>query len=117
MAEQSDSAQSFCVPLFPLPDVVLFPRAVLPLHIFEERYKAMMAAALADQRRIAVALLKPGWEKNYYSAPPIEPIVCVGRILASERLVDGKYNLLLQGETRASILREETTEPFRSATA
>jgi Lon protease-like protein len=116
MDDQSDSAQSFAVPLFPLPDVVLFPRAVLPLHIFEERYKAMMASALAGQRRIAIALLKAGWEQDYYSAPPIEPVVCVGRILASERLVDGKYNLLLQGETRASIVREESTEPFRTAT-
>jgi len=115
MEQKPDSAEGLTVPLFPLPDVVLFPRAVLPLHIFEERYKTMTAIALAGQRQIAIALLKPGWEKDYYSKPPIEPIVCVGRILASERLVDGKYNVLLQGEMRASIIREEQTEPFRSA--
>jgi Lon protease-like protein len=115
MKQDPDSAEEFTVALFPLPDVVLFPRAMLPLHIFEERYKTMTANALAGQRQIAIALLKPGWEQDYYSKPPIEPIVCVGRILASERLVDGKYNLLLQGETRASIVREEQTHPFRSA--
>jgi hypothetical protein len=49
------------VPLFPLPNVVLFPRAVLPLHIFEERYKAMTADVLAGDRLIAMALLRPGW--------------------------------------------------------
>src|SRR5665213_523951 len=60
------------VPLFPLPNVVLFPRALLPLHIFEERYKAMTADALAGDKQIAMALLKPGWEKNYYCRPAIE---------------------------------------------
>jgi Lon protease-like protein len=115
MAEQPESTGGLTVPLFPLPDVVLFPRAILPLHIFEDRYKLMTAAALAGQRRIAVALLKPGWEKNYYSTPAIEPVVCVGRILASEQLVDGKYNLLLQGEMRATIVREDCAQPFRSA--
>src|SRR5439155_576777 len=64
------------VPLFPLPNVVLFPRAVLPLHIFEERYKEMTAEALAGDRQVAMALLKPGWEKDYYHRPVIEPVVC-----------------------------------------
>src|SRR3954451_1252177 len=90
------------VPLFPLPNVVLFPRAVLPLHIFEERYRAMIADALNGQRQIAMALLKPGWERDYYSRPEIEPIVCVGQILTHEQLGDGNYNLLLQGSVRAS---------------
>lgn len=95
------------VGLFPLPNVVLFPRAVLPLHIFEERYKAMTADALVGQRRIAMALLRPGWEKNYYGRPQIEPVVCVGRILPGhERLPDGKYNFFLQGELRARIVKE-----------
>jgi Lon protease-like protein len=94
------------VPLFPLPNVVLFPRAVLPLHIFEERYKAMTADALAGDRQVAMALLRPGWEKDYYHRPEIEPVVCVGTIVSHERLPDGKYNFLLQGHTRARVVRE-----------
>src|SRR5438874_4107111 len=87
------------VPLFPLPNVVLFPRAILPLHIFEQRYKVMSAEALAGDKQIAMALLKPGWEKNYYGRPAIEPVVCVGTIISHERLPDGKYNFLLQGHS------------------
>jgi Lon protease-like protein len=98
------------VPLFPLPNVVLFPRAVLPLHVFEERYKAMMSDALDRDGQIAMALLRPGWEKNYYSRPAIEPVVCIGRILAHERLADGKYNLLLQGTMRAKVSREQVSD-------
>jgi len=95
------------VPLFPLPNVVLFPRAILPLHIFEERYKTMTADALAGDKQIAMALLKPGWEKNYYGRPEIDPVVCVGTIVSHERLADGKYNFLLQGHSRARIVREQ----------
>jgi len=98
------------VPVFPLPNVVLFPKAVLPLHIFEERYKAMTRDALAGERQIAIALLKPGWEKDYYSRPTIDPVVCVGQILTQERLPDGRYNFLLQGRMRARIVRELSVE-------
>src|SRR3954467_5128536 len=103
------------VPLFPLPNVVLFPRAVLPLHIFEERYKSMTADALRGNGVIAMALLKPGWEKCYYGAPPIEPVVCAGRILTHEKLPDGKYNFLLQGIARARVVREDRSRPYRVA--
>jgi Lon protease-like protein len=103
------------VALFPLPNVVLFPAAILPLHIFEERYKAMTADALAGSRLIAMALLRPGWEMNYYGRPAIEPVVCVGRILSEERLPDGKYNFLLQGLLRARIIREHSSDPYRTA--
>jgi Lon protease-like protein len=96
------------VPLFPLPGVVLFPRAVLPLHIFEDRYRAMTADALASDKLVAMGLLKAGWEKSYYGRPAIEPVVCVGRILSHEKLPDGKYNFLLQGVQRARIIRENT---------
>jgi Lon protease-like protein len=106
---------STAVPLFALPNVVLFPRAVLPLHIFEERYKAMTADALGGSKQIAMALLKPGWEKNYDGAAAIEPVVCVGTILAHERLSDGKYNFLLQGIARARVVREVTLHPYRTA--
>lgn len=105
------------VPLFPLPNVVLFPRAVQPLHVFEERYKAMTAHALDRDGRIAMALLRPGWEKSYYSQPAIEPVVCVGRIISYEKLPDGKFNFLLQGEGRARVERElpPYDQPYRVA--
>src|SRR5256885_2046345 len=101
------------VPLFPLPNVVLFPRAVLPLHVFEDRYKAMTADVLTGNRLIAMALLRPGWEKDYYQAPAIEPVVCVGEILSWEQLPDGKYNFLLQGRTRARVVRENKWKGYR----
>jgi Lon protease-like protein len=103
------------VPLFPLPNVVLFPRAVLPLHIFEERYKTMTADALSGRRRIAMALLRPGWEKDYYGRPEIAPVVCVGDILTHEQLPDGKYNFLLQGISRARVVREFKGKAYRCA--
>ena len=100
--------------LFPL-QVVLLPEAELPLHIFEERYKAMTADALAGGRQVAMALLKSGWEKDYYHRPAIEPVVCVGTILSHERLPDGKYNFLLQGHTRAHVVGEIADKPYRVA--
>lgn len=115
MAERTNESQLSAVPLFPLPNVVLFPHAVLPLHIFEERYKAMTADALRGDRRIAMALLRPGWEKCYHGKPCIDPVVCVGRILSHERLPDGRYNFLLQGTTRARIVREVGDRTYRLA--
>jgi Lon protease-like protein len=103
------------IPLFPLPNVVLFPRAVLPLHIFEERYKTMTAHTLSGDRLVAMALLRPGWEKSYYAVPAIEPVVCVGKILSHERLPDGCYNFLLLGAARAHVVRETQQHPFRIA--
>ena len=112
----TDASHLSAVPLFPLPNVVLFPRAVLPLHIFEERYKAMTADALRGHRLVAMALLRPGWERDYYHKPEIRPVVCVGRILSHERLPDGKYNVLLQGQMRARVVRElDRGEPYRVA--
>ena len=110
-----DEADLSAVPLFPLPNVVLFPRAILPLHIFEERYKSMTADALCGPRQIAMALLRPGWENNYHGRAAVEPIVCVGTILTHERLTDGRYNFLLQGHTRARLMRERGEGPYRVA--
>lgn len=101
------------IPLFPLPNCVLFPGAALPLHIFEERYRAMIADALNCQGVIAMALLKPGWEKDYYGFPEIHATVCVGKIVTHEKLADGKYNLLLQGVARA-VVERECREKYRS---
>lgn len=110
-----DQADLSAIPLFPLPNVVLFPRAVLPLHIFEERYKDMTADALQGQRQIAMALLLPGWERNYHGKAAIEPVVCVGTILSHEKLADGRYNFLLQGHTRAVIVSETGEKSYRVA--
>src|SRR4051812_12320348 len=85
------------VRLFPLPNLVLFPHVAQPLHIFEPRYCALMADALDDDRLIAMALLRPGWEDDYHKQPPIHDMVCLGRIQQEMRLEDGRYNFLLQG--------------------
>ncbi len=102
--------------LFPLPNLVLFPHVVQPLHIFEPRYRALMEASLATDRLITMALLKPGWEPHYEERPPLYDMVCVGKITAHHRLPDGRYNLLLAGVSRARIVRELPAERlFREA--
>lgn len=98
------------VRLFPLPNLVLFPHVGQPLHIFEPRYRQLMADALDDDRLIALALLRPGWEEDYHKKPPIHHTVCLGRINNEERLPDGRYNLLLHGLVRARV-REELKSP------
>jgi Lon protease-like protein len=104
------------VPVFPLPEAVLFPRQVLPLHIFEPRYRAMVADALAGERMIAIALLKPNYEPHYFTArAPIHRLVGVGRIIAAEKLDDGKCNILLRGEARANLVDELPGHPYRIA--
>jgi uncharacterized protein len=101
-------------PLFPLPDVVHFPHLLLPLHIFEPRYREMTADALAGDRLIAMALLKPGWTTTEGS-PAIHETVCLGRITADQQTEDGRYYLVLQGLSRARIVREEDEGAYRVA--
>ena len=102
-------------PLFPLPNVVFYPHVLLPLHIFEPRYRQMVADALRDNRYIAMALLQPGWESAYNEkAPAIFDTVCLGKITAEDRLEDGRYNLFLRGMSRAKVLEEEPNDlPYR----
>ena len=92
--------------LFPLPNLVLFPGAVQPLHIFEPRYREMTADALAGDRQIALILPKPGWEPHYTGAPALHSVACVGRIVADQQLPDGRYNMLLRGQARVRIVEE-----------
>lgn len=92
--------------LFPLPNVVFFPHVLLPLHIFEPRYRQMTADALAGDRLIAMALLQPGWEEDYEGRPGIHPTACLGSIVADHALEDGRFNLMLRGLCRVRI-REE----------
>jgi Lon protease-like protein len=97
----------FSIPLFPLPNVVLFPNVFLPLHIFEARYRQMVAAALAGDRIIGMVLLRPGYENEYDGTPPIYPTGCAGLITHHETLEDGRYNLVLRGLEKFTINTEE----------
>ena len=98
------------LPLFPLPNVVLFPNVFLPLHIFEPRYREMVAAAEAGDRMIGMVLLQPGWEGHYEGRPPVYPIGCSGVMTHVERLNDGRYNLVLRGVERFRIVSEDVSE-------
>ena len=100
------------VRLFPLPNLVLYPHVMQPLHIFEDRYREMLEDALADDQLIAMALLEPGWEQDYDSRPPVEPLACLGKVVAHHRLEDGRYNVLLLGVQRVRIVQE--LDPLRS---
>ena len=103
------------VPLFPLDKVVLFPNAFLPLHIFEPRYRAMTADALAGERLIAMAAFQPGSEQDAAGNPPLREVVGVGRILEEEKQADGRYNVILYGVARARIVEEVSRDPYRLA--
>lgn len=96
--------------LFPLPNLVLFPQVDQGLHIFEPRYRQMTADALAGDQLIAMVLLKPdeNWEESYDGRPAIEGTACLGRIVTSEKLSDGRYNLKLRGLGRLKLLGEVT---------
>lgn len=102
-------------PLFPLPNVVLFPQALLPLHIFEPRYRQMTTDALAGEQLIAMALLRPSAEDSAApDPPPIFPMVGLGRIVGHQRLPDGRYYLVLRGLARAHVESEPPSKkPYR----
>jgi Lon protease-like protein len=104
-------------PLFPLPNVVFFPKMYLPLHIFEPRYRAMVADAAAGERCIGMVLLKEGWEQDYYGNPPIFEMGCVGRLVSVQPLPDGRYNILLQGLHRFEVREQYFEKSYREARA
>ena len=103
------------IPIFPLPNVVLFPTVFLPLHIFETRYRAMVEDALNGDRIIGMALLRPGWEGHYEGRPEVYPIGCAGVITHAERLSDGRFNIVLRGMEKFRIHEEDTGRPYRVA--
>jgi Lon protease-like protein len=104
------------IPIFPLPNVVLFPNVFLPLHIFEPRYRQMVEDALNGDRIIGMVLLRPGWEGDYEGRPPVYPIGCAGVVTHAERLADGRYNIVLRGMEKFRIAAEETDHLYRTAT-
>ena len=104
--------------LFPLPNVVLFPHVVQPLHVFEPRYRQLTADSLADDQMLAMALLRPGWEDDYEGRPPLYSVACLGRIITHKRLADGRFIILLRGLSRIRLGEEvESENSYRSAHA
>lgn len=103
------------IPIFPLPNVVLFPNVLLPLHIFETRYRKMVGDALKGDRIIGMVLLKEGWETDYEGRPPVFGIGCSGVMTHAERLGDGRYNIVLRGLEKFRILAEDARRSYRIA--
>jgi Lon protease-like protein len=112
------AANPVYLPIFPLPDLTFFPHTLLPLHIFEARYRAMITDCLARDRRVSVVGLKPGYEAGYDGKPPVYRIAGAGSIVRCERLASGRFNVLLKGEHRVRIEMEVPTDTlYRMAVA
>jgi Lon protease-like protein len=100
------------LPIFPLPNCVLLPGGLLPLHVFEPRYRELTRDCLADSKLMAIARLQPGHEANYFGAPPIYPHAGLGRIICSDELADGRFHILLRGIGRVRV--DSELEPGRA---
>lgn len=94
------------MPVFPLPNVVLFPGALLPLHIFEPRYRELTRSALAGRKLMAIARLQPGFEAQYEARPPVFEVCGVGSIIDSVEHADGRFDITLRGLARTRIVQE-----------
>jgi Lon protease-like protein len=102
------------VPVFPLPNLVLFPHAVVPLHVFELRYRTMVRDALSGERMIALALLKPGWEREYQGSPEFHELGCLARFEDVQWLPDDCYDLKLLGLARVLLGATVREYPYRA---
>jgi Lon protease-like protein len=111
----ADAESEFLLPLFPLPDLVFFPNTRLPLHVFEPRYRQMISDALESDSRFGIVLLRPGWQTDYYGAPPIHLLGTMGTIEQAVSLDDGKFNILVRGDVRFRVLDEVSRTPYRTA--
>jgi Lon protease-like protein len=105
--------------VFPLPHTVFYPGTLLPLHVFEPRYRALMHSCIASGRMaMAVTLLKPGYESNYEGRPPMHEVCTLGRIEQHEVLPDGRFNMTLRGLFRVKLVELPAgTAPFWRARA
>jgi Lon protease-like protein len=105
------------LPLFPLPNVVLFPHALLPLHIFEERYRALTRDILAGERYLAISLIAVD-ARPEDPRPAVEPIAGVGEVVMAHELPDGRFNLVVRGRARVHIDEELFSDrPYRLVSA
>lgn len=105
----------FTLPIFPLPNLVFFPSTRLPLHVFEPRYRQMVTDVMDSDQRFGIVLLRPGWQEDYYGAPPIHTLGTLGTIEQAVPLEDGRFNILVRGDVRFRILGEVSQAPYRTA--
>lgn len=101
------------IPLFPLPNLVLFPGVSVPLHIFEPRYREMVAEVAPTHGTIGMILLKGDWERDYYAYPDVFSVGCAGRIGGLVKLPDGRYNMVLEGFSEFRVIREIRGRSYR----
>ena len=95
------------LPIFPLPDITFFPGTLLPLHVFEARYRAMVIDALQKRPAwMAIVAFKPGYEETYAGKPAVREVCGAGQVVGSERLPTGRFNIVLRGECRIRIATE-----------
>jgi len=103
------------IPIFPLADSLLFPGGLMPLHIFEPRYRTMVQDALAGDKLIGSALLESCGAEEYEQAPPFHGTVCVGYVLRHDPLPDGRSNIVLLGLSAADAESTDGGRPYRTA--
>jgi Lon protease-like protein len=105
----------FLLPLFPLPNLVFFPNTRLPLHVFEPRYREMVKDVLESDQRFGIVLLRPGWEPDYFGTPAVFDYGTLATIEQAVPLEDGRFNIVVRGDTRFRILDEVSLVPYRTA--
>ena len=103
------------IAIFPLPNVIFFPKTLLPLHIFEPRYRQMVQDTIATKQLIGMFLLEDGWQENYYGNPSIHPIGCAGEMIHVETLPDNKFDIVLRGLYRVRPIEVVQEFPYRKA--
>lgn len=114
---RAQSAESIppVIPIFPLEVTMLFPGVARPLHIFEPRYRAMVADAMKGDKIIGMATLKPGYEADYQGRPPVYEIGCAGVITEVEELPGGRFNIVLRGVVKFRVTGEDNSRSYRLA--
>ena len=105
------------LPLFPLPQTVLFPGCLLPLHVFEPRYRTMIKDVLETHRALAVVLITDPSANPVHGTPEIAPVAGVGTVIDHAELPGGRYNILVRGRARVQLRELPFVPPYRRAAA
>ncbi len=103
--------------LFPLPGVVFFPGTLLPLHVFETRYRKLTLDVLAGSRQMAVVSIPDPSQTDDLGQPQIAAVAGVGEIVRHDPLPDGRHNIVLLGRARVRLEELPFVPPYRRARA